>query len=68
MYMWNIKPFFEWFKSYGICKYFQICRSKVTRSKLLLGNAHVEDESPTSNGSKVMDKVKVFVTDRGVDR
>ena len=25
-------------------------------------------ENPISNGSKVMDKVKVFVADRGTDR
>ena len=49
---------------------FQICRSKVTGSKiwyewkaLIIRNAHVKYESPTSYGSKVMGKVKVFVTD-----
>ena len=31
-------------------------------------NVHVKYESPTSNGSKDKDKVKVFVTDRQTDR
>ena len=57
---------------------FKICRSKVTfkvtRSKfwyewqgLIIRNVHVKYESPTFNGSNVMVKVKVFVTDRRTD-
>ena len=57
---------------------FQTWRSKVTlkvtRSNfwyewkgLIIMNAHVKYESPTSNGSKVMGKVKVFVTDGKTD-
>ena len=57
---------------------FKICRSKVTvkvtRSKfwyewqgLIIRNVHVKYESPTFNVSKVMGKVKVFVTDRWTD-
>ena len=57
---------------------FKICRSKVTvkvtRSKfwyewqgLIIRMVHAKYESSTFNGSKVMGKVKVFVTDRRTD-